>query len=417
MSTEGINNINRNTLPQIAQTGAAEAVSNPASQAAANPNLLKEMGSSVAFSGAITGFGGLTSAVRYRSPIKALKATDVKDFKKLQATLKSQGKDVFTRGVELSQNYDVYKAAAKKAQKLQNAVKKGDISLMQKFKNLFRKEKLDFSTVQKQAAEASADLAKKKALIASGQDIIEDGAKLMGKSGFGTAKNLFKSELKNKFVLGITVLGALPRIKEEIIPAFKEKGLIGGIKATGKVLARTATDFVSNAGFSAIGRAFGTAVGSIFFPGVGSAVGGMFGDVIGSFFSMKLTEKIFDKNKKDKISADPAGKETIAKEAISKEAIQEVSVLEKEKPTLAGSKLDTTSYVDNTSANTTAKIAQDRLQSSPQNYRNKGYIKPQDGVYKTQWVNELAKQKRQQTARAQLQSQIQEQEQKADFVV
>lgn len=394
MSTEGINNINRNMPPQIAP--AAEAVSNSALQAQANPNLLKEMGSSVAFSSAITGFGGLTSAIRYRSPLKALKATNVADFKKLQTTLKSQGKDVFTRGVELSQNYDVYKAAAKKAQKLQNAVKKGDISLMQKFKNIFRKDKLEFSAIQKQAAEASADLAKKKALIASGQDIIEDGAKLMGKSGFGTAKNLFKSELKNKFVLGITVLGALPRIKEEIIPAFKEKGFIEGIKATGKVIARTATDFVSNAGFSAVGRAFGATLGSIFFPGVGSAVGGMFGDVIGSFFSMKLTEKIFDKNKK------PQNTDTIAtKEA----AMDSLEALKEENPIQTGSKLDTVSSIDDT------EIAQ-----KTQTGRKKGYIKPKDGTYKTQWVNELAKQKRQETAQALLQEQLQKQE-KTDFVV
>ena len=107
---------------------------------------------------------------------------------------------------------------------------------------------------------------------------------------------MFKSELKNKFVLAITIFGAIPRIKEEVIPTFKEKGFVAGIKATGKVIARTAVDFVSNAGFSAVGRAIGTALGSVV-PGVGNAIGGMMGDAVGSCISMRLTNKIFDKDK------------------------------------------------------------------------------------------------------------------------
>jgi len=170
---------------------------------------------------------------------------------------------------------------------------------MERFKNLFRKNKIDISDIATQATKATDEVANAGKSLAKGTDIVEGTAKLAGSTGRETAKNLFKSELKNKFVLAITVAAALPRIQEEVIPAFKEKGFIEGIKTTGKIALRTIGDFVSNAGFSAIGRALGSAIGTVICPGVGSAVGGTFGDVIGSFFSMKLVSKIFDKNKKE----------------------------------------------------------------------------------------------------------------------
>lgn len=261
------------------------------------------------FSAMFPAFGALTSTIRNKGVANAVSSLEIEKFKKLKIKLKDCNVDTFTRGIKLSESYDIYKDAAKSAKKLSNklarATKRRDISAWQKFKNLFTKNKVTVESLKeslKDASEAASKNAKRALDIIDQGDVLvknADGAMVAAKgvaeiTAKDTVKGLFKSELKNKFVLAITLAGAIPRIKDEVIPAFKEKGFIAGVKEAVRVIARTGVDFVSNAGFSAVGRAIGTALGSVV-PGVGNAIGGMMGDAVGSCISMRLTNKIFDK--------------------------------------------------------------------------------------------------------------------------
>ncbi len=199
------------------------------------------------------------------------------------------------------------KPQKKISNKAAKAAKKGDITLIQKFKNLFTKDKVTVETLQNAASDAQKNLKNAKKILDNGDLLVKNADGTLASavlkeagdiSAKDTVKSLFKAEMKNKIVLAITIAGAIPRIKDEVLPTFKEKGFIAGIKATGKVIARTGVDFVSNAGFSAIGRAIGTALGSVV-PGAGNVVGGMLGDAVGSCISMRLTNEIFDKNKNE----------------------------------------------------------------------------------------------------------------------
>ncbi len=260
-------------------------------------SLASDLKTTAMFSAAFPAVGAVSSVVRNRGIKNAVAALELENFKKLNLTLKQNNTDIFTKGIKLSEQYDIVKNATKEAKKqarnLAKANKKGwDISKVEKFKEATSKADL----AQKNLDTVNDALENGKLLTKNGGEILSVAANSTKGTMGKTVKNLFKSEMKNKFVLGITVLAALPRIKEDVIPAFKEKGVIEGIKATGKVIARTAADFVSNAGFSAVGRAVGTALGSVV-PGAGNVVGGMLGDAIGSCISIRLTSKIFDKDK------------------------------------------------------------------------------------------------------------------------
>ena len=294
----------------------------------AKTTLASDIKNTLKFSAMFPAFGAVSSTIRNRGIGKAISALEIEKFKKLNFKLKSCNADIFTRGVKVAESYDIYSDAAKTASKLSKkaakAAKKGDITLIQKFKNLFTGEKVTLESLQNAADAAQENLKK-------AGDFIDEG-KLLTKNTKGeiasvvlkeagdisakdTVKSLFKAEMKNKIVLGITILGAIPRIKDEVLPTFKEKGFIAGIKATGKVIARTGVDFVSNAGFSAVGRAIGTTLGSIV-PGAGNVVGGMLGDAVGSCISMRLTNKIFDNNKNE-APQEQTAENTVTSEQIS----------------------------------------------------------------------------------------------------
>ena len=285
-------------------------------------------------------FGALTSVTRNKGIRKAISSLEVEKFAKLNTRLKECNADVFTRGIKLSESYDVYKDVAKNAKTLSNklakAVERGDISAWQKFKNLFTKNKVTVESLQTAAEAAKENLKTATNTIEAGEILTKnaDGAlvavKELGEtSAKDTVKGLFKSELKNKFVLAITIFGAIPRIKDEVIPTFKEKGFAAGMKETARVIVRTAVDFVSNAGFSAVGRAIGTALGSVV-PGVGNAIGGMMGDAVGSCISMRLTNKIFDKDK----TVTQQQEETPTEDAASTENTEITENTENQKRTL-----------------------------------------------------------------------------------
>ncbi len=244
-----------------------------------NTSLTSGLGGSLAFSAGITTISGTTgSVVRNRGIRKALDAT--KNYNKvLRAYGQNASGDVFTKSLKTASNYEKYKDLDSAYKKLARKAAKRGAS----------QEAIDNAKKAKDAFDSATKN------LESGKDIAETAIKYASNKGLlQDTKTLFKAELKNKFVLGITIIGAVPRITQEVIPAFREKGFFEGIKTTAKVIVRTGADFISNAGFSAIGRAIGTTAGMIFGP-LGSVVGGTMGDVIGSFFSMKIISKIFDK--------------------------------------------------------------------------------------------------------------------------
>ena len=168
----------------------------------------------------------------------------------------------------LSENYEKLRGAQKSAyktgKKLAKLEKRGDISLLEKFKNLFRKaeNKVTYENTKKvlsSSAKESADNLKDiNKTLKAGREIVESGAT----AGFkNTAKGLFKKEIKSKFNLGISVLTTfIPAMMQKAIPAFKEKGFFAGLKETGKAVVQTATDFISYGFGGAIGRAGGYAL-------------------------------------------------------------------------------------------------------------------------------------------------------------
>ncbi len=257
------------------------------------------------FTSVLPAAGAVSSVVRNKGIKNAVSALELEKFKKLNLSLKQTNTDVFTKGVQLGQQYDIVKDASKEASKLSKMSKKMSkiekqlegastrkaAKLTEKYTKLAQKSKLaqeNFDTVE--TALKNGNLLSKE-----GEKIVSTAAH-SAKTSFGkTAGTLFKSELKNKLVLGLTIAAAIPRVVEEVIPTFKEKGMIEGFKAAGKVAVRTAADFVSNAGISAVGRTIGATLGSVV-PGIGNAIGGLLGDAIGSCISMRLTSKVFDKD-------------------------------------------------------------------------------------------------------------------------
>ncbi len=75
----------------------------------------------------------------------------------------------------------------------------------------------------------------------------------------------------------------------EIIPAFKDEGIIGGVKQIGKSVVKSGADAVAYAGGmllgAKVGSAVGAALGSAVAPGVGTAIGAVAGIVLGGVFS------------------------------------------------------------------------------------------------------------------------------------
>ncbi len=271
----------------------------------------KELSSNIMFSGVMTGGFGAIPAIKRNKGIKnALNVTKANNHL-LNEYAAKQGCDTFTKKLKTAYNYEQYTSLAKTAQKLEKKAKKAEkliqnkkLPLFENIKNIFRKQKVtvdDFKNIVEdttniKSKEAFDNLAKAKNALKNGDDIADAAKAIANNKGMmQNAKTLFKHELSNKFVIFITAASALPRITNEIIPAFQNEGIVAGIKTTAKVTARTVADFFSNAGFSAIGRAIGTVAGSIFGP-VGTVIGGTIGDITGSFFSNKLMCKIFKKD-------------------------------------------------------------------------------------------------------------------------
>ncbi len=347
---------------------------------------------------AITTSASAISSIKRNKGVKnALTACQKEAFKGLDASLKPLHNDIFSRSTALAQNYEEYKGLSKKAAKYaKKAAKaqKGKVSLIDNFLNIFRKEKVTPDSIIKKASEADDKLKTATKTLKQGSEIIEATTK----SGFkNTAKTLLKSEMKNPIVLAMTALELVPEFSGKVIPAFKNEGILAGLKQTGKSILKVGSNFISYAAGGVLGRIIGTSIGTLICPGVGSAVGGNIGDAIGSMLVGSTVTNVVDKA----LNED----ETLEENQITTKTPQQEQEIPQQELTQIAQENNPIEQT-NTNELTQAQIASipsfkeakakyaTKVNSIPQK-TTKGYQKPQNGVYATQWVNEMAQAKRQ----------------------
>lgn len=327
-------------------------------------SLASELGGSLAMSGVMTGGFGSLSAIKRGKGIKgAIEATRLNN-ETVNKFLKnvSADADSFTKSYAVAKNYEALTSAQKSAQKAKKAIDKinnngGSATLWQRIKNLGKSSEEITAKYAENAKDASENLRK----ITQGLDAGVDVSGVMAKSLKQNAGSLFKEELLNPLNLLITGMSAVGRIKDEALPAFKNEGFVAGVKKTVTVAAKTVADVFSNAGFSAAFRIAGSRIGMFFGP-AGAAVGGLVGDIIGSFFSNKLIVKLFGE---DKIAQNDAAAQNSTQTARDLQTADAMDVEPGQQYSTAGV-------------------------SNPQTVAvrpKSGYIKPQNGVYATEWVN------------------------------
>lgn len=253
------------------------------------PSVASTVASYLAFPVVTTGAGAVGAIKRNHGIKNALEACRKADFKKMQGILEG---DCFTKAGALAENYEKYRQLSKNASKLAKKAAKENISVFQRFLNLFRSQdkKVTLDTIKERSKEATKSLNSADAALKNGKLLVEEAAERGLKNN---AKKLFKNEVKNPIVIAMTAIEAIPEITGKIIPTFKEKGFVEGLKQTGKSLLKIGSNFVSYAAGSALGRLVGSAIGTVICPGAGSAIGAKIGDMIGSMFiGSKVTKAV-----------------------------------------------------------------------------------------------------------------------------
>lgn len=371
-----------------------------------NSNSIKTtLVSSLAFPAVTTTVGALGSIKRNHGVRAAMKACNKEGFEKLATSLQPIHKDIFSRSIALSQNYEEYKTISKKAAKtVKKAVKAqdGKIPFMDKVLNLFRKEKVTPESIIKSNEANLKQLDDTVDLLKNGKEIVKTSTK----SGFkNTAKTLFKNEIKNPLVIALTALEIVPEITGKVIPAFKNEGFKAGLVQTGKSILKVGSNFVSYAAGGVLGRVIGASIGTIICPGVGSAVGANVGDMIGSALIgstvTKAVDKVMGEDEAENASL-ASSQEQGASQIESIEPIQETEQLQQQMPQqeAQNTQVELNQQTKNESLiKPTFKEARAMYATeSPKlgkSYVKRGYQKPQNGVYATQWVNDMAQAKRQ----------------------
>jgi len=243
-----------------------------------------------------TGLSIRKSAKIHNGVGAALEAAELKEFKKLNAKLKQAGVDIYTRSAIMGPGYEEFKEISLDAKKASNKV----------YKKFVKKKKTSGAKYMEAVHDAGKKADRltdaKKGITSLGKEVLEETAKKGAKStikGFTTSvKNNFKKELGFKYGklnYIMTALQFIPNIINNVIPAFKEEGIIAGLKETGKTLIQAGADLVSYAAGGAIGRAIGSAIGTIICPGAGTAIGATIGDMAGSVLvGSKVTSAVND---------------------------------------------------------------------------------------------------------------------------
>jgi len=355
-------------------------------------SLAGELGVSLGMSAAMTrGFGSLSSIRRNRGIKNAINQTRLNnDVVKTFLEKAAPDRDGFTRSLAAAKNYEIYsKQVATEQQlikKLEKLQKRGKPSILQRLlnpgkssdeiaQNLINKKvssaEIKAKLAGKNTQEVLSALKDKKVISGAVKSKLESGTdladvltelkdnKVVQKGLKRNAGSLFKEELLNPLNLIFTGLSALGRIKDEALPAFKNEGFVAGVKKTLKVTAKTVADVVSNAGFSAAFRTLGSRVGMVFGP-VGAAAGGLIGDIVGSFVSNKIIVKAFGEDKAVQHATQDAPEQTAAQNMPEQTAVQEVP-----------------------SGSINNGVSAQTMQP-----RKSRYIRPQNGICATQWVNE-----------------------------
>lgn len=293
--------------------------------------------------------------------------TDVmKNFSKTQTT------DVFTSSVNASKHAEAIVTNSK-------IINKQKVNLKDIVFNKFSKTKAQESlSLAKQAAEEPLRSAKEATgFIKNGKEITlqeakaalgstakaeaKQATKLLSKEtavGFATNfKTSFMGEIKGGLIF--EALFAIPEVISKVIPAFKEKGFKEGLKETGKLIATHVPSALAFSAGGTAGKLIGGAIGSIFGgPLLGGKLGSIIGGMIASNITQKVTDKVFNEN-------DEAN-------TVQMNTQEQIQTAQNNQYT--GNRLD---------INDTGVSSNQIYQS-----RKTGYKKPQDGVYKTAWVNE-----------------------------
>ncbi len=252
-------------------------------------NATSAIASSAVMSG---GFGSLSAVKRYgvKGAIKKaqLNSETIKEFLK-----KNNEGDVFTRGYVTARNYEELASAGKRLAKFEKITsKKSGVTFFQKIKQIFTKKDYKAINLEKfNDAKKAADTIEIQ--LKNGVDV----AKVASKGTAKSLKGLFKSELKDPFGIFFAGTEFVERFTTQALPAFKEKGVVEGLKETGKALAAGVATWAADAGLSVAFRTAGAAVGSFLGP-IGAHVGSIIGNAVGGMLSWSLVEKIFPKNDK-----------------------------------------------------------------------------------------------------------------------
>lgn len=309
-----------------------------------------ELGANLAFSGIMSGGFGSITAVRNHGGIRKAFSATRENNKLLKEYAKALGPetDVFTKNIKTAYNYQSYTRLAKQRAKLERKIAK--LPLSDRIKNIFRGDnKVTTDTYKTKLAEFDAtQFDPAVAKLKRGESISEEVLRTSrtkiekqiarldetGKLPFGekiknifrknkvdtqsykaklnnkaqklsatggleaaktfrqSTKGLLKSELKDPMGIFFAATETFSRISAEAIPAFKNEGVIAGLKATGKALVAGVATWITDAGFSVVFRTVGATVGSVFGP-VGSAIGSLVGNAVGGLLSCKLVQKIF----------------------------------------------------------------------------------------------------------------------------
>ncbi|MCD8024504.1 MAG: hypothetical protein LUE64_03120 [Candidatus Gastranaerophilales bacterium] len=153
-------------------------------------------------------------------------------------------------------------------------------------------------------------------------------------SGVSKASSWFGSTtfgklLKGTGALGIMAFEGITGLVTEVIPAFKEGGVVSGFKQLAKTGVKTIASGLGWAGGAVAGSVIGGAIGSIFGPVgtiVGSKVGQFVGSMVGSVVATGVAKKITGKSETEKIEDEQY--ETAAQQvAVDSEAMQELNTL------------------------------------------------------------------------------------------
>ena len=252
--------------------------------------IIAKAASIAAFPVGMAAYGGVKSVIRNGGIKAALDSRYVEGFKALRNNLKT---DCFSKGLVFSNNYEQYSNLTKTAIKLSKTVKNGKIGLKDRFFNIFRKEKVTIDTIKERSTEANQALETAKNSLKNGEQIVSQTGDAV-KSGFSqNVGSLIKKGFKDPIVWFFTALETIPEVTGKIIPAFKEKGFVAGMKEAGKTALKAFGNIGTYVASSAVGRVIGSAIGTIFCPGAGSAVGGNIGSMVAVSLGNIIKGKIF----------------------------------------------------------------------------------------------------------------------------